>query len=82
MNPRSPLVAVLNNDPDLINMLATWFETHGMHDIEQVRAGEDRRTDDGHRVDRQCRQSDHADRRDPCIRWRQTANGRAVSPLL
>ena len=30
MNPRPPLVAVLNNDPDLINMLATWFETHGM----------------------------------------------------
>ena len=30
---RSPLVAVLNNDPDLINMLATWFETHGMRTV-------------------------------------------------
>ena len=30
MTVRPPLVAVLNNDPDLINMLATWFETHGM----------------------------------------------------
>ena len=30
MAQRVPLVAVLNNDPDLINILATWFETHGM----------------------------------------------------
>jgi DNA-binding response OmpR family regulator len=30
MASRSPLVAVLNNDPDLINMLATWFEAHGI----------------------------------------------------
>ena len=30
MGIRPPLVAVFNNDPDLINMLATWFETHGM----------------------------------------------------
>ena len=28
--PRQPLVAVLNNDPDLINLLATWLETHGI----------------------------------------------------
>jgi CheY-like chemotaxis protein len=26
----SPLVAVFNNSPDLINLLATWLETHGM----------------------------------------------------
>ena len=26
---RSPLIAVLNNDPDLINLVATWLETHG-----------------------------------------------------
>ena len=31
--PRSTLVAVLNNDPDLINMLATWFETHGLRAV-------------------------------------------------
>ena len=30
MADRSPLIAVFNNDPDLINMLATWFETHGI----------------------------------------------------
>ena len=30
MAQRVPLVAILNNDPNLINMLATWFETHGM----------------------------------------------------
>jgi CheY-like chemotaxis protein len=31
--PRNPLVAVFNNDPDLINMLATWFETHGVRAV-------------------------------------------------
>ena len=30
MRQHPPLVAVLNNDPDLINMLATWLETHGI----------------------------------------------------
>jgi CheY-like chemotaxis protein len=30
MHVRPRLVAVLNNDPDLINLLATWFETHGI----------------------------------------------------
>jgi hypothetical protein len=25
-----PLVAVINNDPELINMLVTWFETHDL----------------------------------------------------
>jgi CheY-like chemotaxis protein len=34
VNPaRPPLVAVFNNDPDLINMLATWFETHGIRAV-------------------------------------------------
>jgi len=33
MVPRNPLIAVLNNDPDLINLLATWLETHGMRAV-------------------------------------------------
>jgi CheY-like chemotaxis protein len=33
MATRPPLVAVVNNDPDLINMLATWFETHGIRAV-------------------------------------------------
>ena len=28
--PTNPLVAVINNDPQLINMLVTWFETHDL----------------------------------------------------
>jgi len=33
MRTRPPLVAVFNHDPDLINMLATWFETHGIRAV-------------------------------------------------
>jgi CheY-like chemotaxis protein len=33
MTSRSPLVAVLNNDPDLINLLVTWFEGHGLRAV-------------------------------------------------
>jgi CheY-like chemotaxis protein len=29
----SPLIAVINNDPELINMLVSWFEAHGMRAI-------------------------------------------------
>jgi CheY-like chemotaxis protein len=33
MAQRSPLVAIFNNDPDLINLLATWLETHGIRAV-------------------------------------------------
>ena len=32
-NLRTPVVAVFNNDPDLINLLASWLETHGMRAV-------------------------------------------------
>jgi CheY-like chemotaxis protein len=31
--PGPVIVAVLNNDPDMIDMLATWLETHGMRAV-------------------------------------------------
>jgi CheY-like chemotaxis protein len=33
VTPRAPVVAVLNNNPDLINMIATWLETHGIRAV-------------------------------------------------
>jgi CheY-like chemotaxis protein len=31
--PTNPLIAVINNDPELINLLVTWFEAHDLRAV-------------------------------------------------